>query len=420
MAHKRLGLGLAGSVAAIALMAFTAPAGAQNISALKAQIDALQKKVDALDKQTAGKVVHRGRKRIELTVSGQVNRAIRYANDGTNDQIQHVDNDNSGTRVRWVGKGRLNEDISAGTVIEFNVTTAQSTTLSLQENQNVSSGDGIKLRKQDIYFDSKRMGRLWVGRGDPASNGTSEIDLSGLESPRLGGSIHFMMGGVCYQEGSGVAVQPGPADPGAAPKDKGQCVSSSNPSIGTAWSSFDGISRDDRIRYDTPKFAGFKLGVSHVTGDDWDVALKFNAKLGAAEVKAGAAYVAPNTSTTASNQYNGSGSVLFPMGLALTIQGGLQEQETEASDDRWDIFGRIGYQFKGTDLGKTYTGFDIGYAENIAAQGDETTSYAILISQDIDKMGTEIYAVAEVWDLDRPGSDFDKIWGISAGARIKF
>jgi len=32
-------------------------------------------------------------------------------------------------------------------------------------------------RKLEIYFDSKRLGRLWLGQGDTASNGTSEVDL---------------------------------------------------------------------------------------------------------------------------------------------------------------------------------------------------------------------------------------------------
>jgi len=35
-------------------------------------------------------------------------------------------------------------------------------------------------RKLEIYFDSKRLGRLWLGQGDTASNGTSEVDLSGM------------------------------------------------------------------------------------------------------------------------------------------------------------------------------------------------------------------------------------------------
>lgn len=44
----------------------------------------------------------------ELTVSGQVNRAFLYADNGLVDDTYFVDNDNSSTRVRFTAEGHLN------------------------------------------------------------------------------------------------------------------------------------------------------------------------------------------------------------------------------------------------------------------------------------------------------------------------
>ena len=64
------------------------------------------------------KGVSSGNKNISLEVSGQVNRAALMVDDGDRTKFFHVDNDNSSTRIRFVGKGRLNEDFSVGALVE--------------------------------------------------------------------------------------------------------------------------------------------------------------------------------------------------------------------------------------------------------------------------------------------------------------
>ena len=54
---------------------------------------------------------------VSLTLSGQVNRALLWADDGANSRVFHVDNDNSSTRFRLVGNGSLNQNVDVGAQI---------------------------------------------------------------------------------------------------------------------------------------------------------------------------------------------------------------------------------------------------------------------------------------------------------------
>ena len=50
------------------------------------------------------------------------------------------------------------------------------------------------------------------------------------------------------------------------------------------------LSRDDRLRYDTPSFAGFMLSTSWVDGDELDVALRYGREFNGTEVAAAPSY----------------------------------------------------------------------------------------------------------------------------------
>jgi hypothetical protein len=86
---------------------------------------------------------------------------------------------------------------------------------------------------------------------------------------------------------------------------------------------FDGLSRRNRVRYDSPAFWGFQLSGS-LLSDGGDVALRYAAKWGEDwKFAAAAAYADPQaTSDTVDNQYNGSASILHSSGLNLTVAGG--------------------------------------------------------------------------------------------------
>ena len=229
-----------------------------------------------------------GNDSIRLTLSGQVNRGVLFADNGSDSEVFHVDNDNSSTRFRFVGEGDLNDDITVGSQIELQF--ESNSTGDISFNQSDAADAEISERKLELYFDSDRFGRLWIGQGDTASNSTSEVDLSGTTVVAYS-SISDMAGGLAFENGT---------------------------QIKNAYSNFDGLSRDDRLRYDTPNFGGFTVSASSVESDDWDGAIRFGGEISGVRTAAAIAYAESNSFS----QINGSASVLLQSGLSFTVAGG--------------------------------------------------------------------------------------------------
>ncbi len=167
----------------------------EQIAAQALLLEQLQKRIEALGRTasraeeqaeravaaTAGgaasNVVASGEERVSLTLSGQVNRGLLWADDGGTSELFNVDNDNSSTRIRAAGLANVTDDLGLGAAIE--VQFESNSTASV--NQTNSTGVGPNTfteRKLEWYLDSKRFGRLWMGQGSTASDGASESDLS--------------------------------------------------------------------------------------------------------------------------------------------------------------------------------------------------------------------------------------------------
>ncbi len=266
-------------------------AQARTLGALKTRVDALQARSLATGKKvakaveqaerTAGpaKTVGSGNDNVKLTLSGQVSRVSFIADDGTESNIFHSDNENSSTRWRLVGSAKLSDDFAIGAKIEQDIGQTNNSS-SVDIDQRTSASDvAFDNRHLTFYLDSKQFGRVWLGKGDTSSNnitqvdlsGTSVIEYSGLED--VGGGLKFRTAGVVTPDG---------------PK-----VSGGSDATGSGvYSQFDGLSRRNRIQYDTPTIAGFKAGVTHVQGDAWDASLRYSAHYDAVGLKvaAGIAY----------------------------------------------------------------------------------------------------------------------------------
>jgi len=284
---------LISAVSTVAIMAATAGATVadevERIDKLEQQIDELQKELKDVRDQvgeaedqpaTDGRVLgprdarvlgpremKSGKDEVRLTISGQVNRGVLVADDGDDTDVFFVDNDNSSTRIRLLGDAKFNDDISVGSVIEVQFESNSTAEVS-QDNQRNVGANSFTERKLEVFVNSETYGRLWLGQGDTASNGTSEVDLSGTAVIGYSGIADFA-GGLQFQE-DGVL---------------------SGTDIGYTFSNLDGLSRDDRLRYDTPVFKGAKLSTSVIADDRFDVALRYSREiLGAHEFEAAIAY----------------------------------------------------------------------------------------------------------------------------------
>ncbi len=350
---------------------------------------------------SSGKVVESANDNINLTLSGQVNRMLNIANDGENTEVFHVDNDNSSTRFRLVGKGQVNNDVSLGSTIEVQMESNSSANVD-QDNERGIGGTSFTERKLEAWFQSKRLGKLSIGQGDTASNGTSEVDLSGTTV-------------IGY---SGIADAAG----GLEFRDKNLAGSPlSGIDINDAWSNLDGQSRDDRLRYDTPSFGGFKASVSAIADGAWDVAARFGRDFGGVRVAGAAAYGQPHNGSDIDYRLNGSASVLLTgIGLSFTGALGLDGRD-DAQNDPFFWYTKLGWQSRNlVPMGGTAFSVDFGIADEIRVVNEDILTIGFQAVQRIAGYGTELYVGVRYHDLDSNAADTDPIIVGSVGTRIKF
>lgn len=349
----------------------------------------------------------------DVTLKGQVNRAVMYADDGVDNDTFFVDNDNSSTRIIIDAKHKLNDDVTIGGQFEVEHQSNSSDKVTINETASDSSQNAFQERKLEVYFESKSLGKLWLGQGDTASNETSEFDLS-LTKVATYSEIGALGRSLKWRLANGGTIANGLT-------------------LGSVTNNFDGLSRDDRVRYDTPSLAGFKLSASAATAETYDVALTYTGDLGFAKVAGGVAYAdfgKTSTSTLWDSQINGSLSLLFKFGLSLTGTVGTRmfadntARDLSGDDEPINYWGKVGYEFAALPAGKTAVSVEYGMTNDFAAKDDEFTVYGASLVQEIKSASTELFLTYRNYQLDRNnaiyGADPEDIFVVMGGARVKF
>ena len=119
-----------------------------------------------------------GSDKVQLQLSGEVNRAVMYADDGLEDKFFHVDNTHSETKVGLSGEVAATECLTAGSNLEFKWQDNPSIAVSMEEES--ISGE-FEAELIELYFAHSTAGTLTIGKGSAASDESSEIDLSGTD-----------------------------------------------------------------------------------------------------------------------------------------------------------------------------------------------------------------------------------------------
>ncbi|PWE32113.1 hypothetical protein DDZ14_11705 [Maritimibacter sp. 55A14] len=387
------------TASALALLA--SPVAAQQFT--QAQLDWLNENyVPRTEIGKNGAVTH-GKSGVRLKLSGQVNRAILFTDDGDETDHFFVDNDNSSTRVRFQGEGDVG-DYTIFTNIE--VQFESNSTADVSQLDDTTGGASFTERKLEVGVKGP-IGKLSLGQGDMASNGTSEVDLSGTGVIGYSGIADFAGGILFRDETTGVL---------------------SGTTIGDVFTQFDGQSRRDRIRYDSPTLAGFTASTSFGEDDRWDAALRYAGEFGSIRVEGAAAYGSDNNSDEILN-----GSVSFletNSGISVTLAYGEEDLDVNPNNiDPQFYYAKLGWQTNGlTSLGKTAFAIDYTQADELDPDGSgaltgvdgEFTSYGIFVVQNIDAAGTELYAGVRNHEYDSPATNFDDILAAMVGARVKF
>lgn len=351
-------------------------------------------------------VLSSGNDKIKLSLSGQINRAVNITNDGGSTKLYPVDNDASNSRIRLVGTARISDDLTLGTRLELSIAPDESSVVS-QNNQ--APGDYFNQRWAEVSLASKRFGKLSLGKGDTASNTTAEADLSRTNVVQYAG-ISDISGGMrfTYKTG-GYIPYPGSTDT----KDKTLKVSD-------VFKSGDGLSRQSRLRYDTPTWNGFRLAGSLISNQQSDIALYWGGE-GYGFKAEGAVAVANPKITNAGLLYDGSFSLLHSSsGLNLTLAGAILDKE--ATEDRTNLYVKLGWLTNPVSLGSTAFGVDYTRSEHAARAGDRAWSVGAAMVQAFEKWATEVYFQYRIYALDRAdgSAPVANINVGTFGARVKF
>ena len=227
----------------------------------------LEERVAELEATAARK----GNRKVSLTVSGQVNEAVIFWNDGQERNAYVVSNNNSRTRFRFNGDAKITNDLTAGYLLEIGVRYANSTT----RNQNADFAGGnsssLDIRHSAWYLDSKHLGRVWVGHTGMATEGITEISLANINSGNADisswNSSYFLRNNGTRQ--SAVTW--------------GNIQSQWNQNVGEG-------DRQNNVRYISPAFAGFTVSTAWGEDDKYDVALKYAGEFNGVRLAAGIGY----------------------------------------------------------------------------------------------------------------------------------
>lgn len=257
------------------------------------------------------------------------------------------------------------------------------------------------IRKAEIAFANDRFGKLWLGQGSMASDGTAEVDNSGTAVIAYS-SLSDTAGGYFFRyDGNGL----------------------SDVTVGSAFSNFDGLGRKLRVRYDTPTFHGFGLRTSY--GEDalgekkdplYDIAAVYSGDFEQFDLDAAIGYARNDGSDT--DTLSGSISGLHKSsGISLTLAAA--REFTDGVEGRYGYV-KLGYQREFFDIGSTAFSVDYYFGNDIAAAGSDSTSIGLAAVQNIDDYNLQLWALWRNYQYDDDGGEYDDGQAVFGGALFKF
>lgn len=331
--------------------------------------------------------------KIKVTLGGQVNRLLNFANDGKNTKAYFVDNNYSVSRLLFTGRGQVTDDFSVGTNIELGLSPNNSNDVS---QFNEESGDKFEERKVEALFKSNEFGQVLFGKGDPATKDITRLDLSGTDALAYA-ATGDVAGGLFFLTKDG--------------------DDSSGIQVKQVFTDFDS-GRQNRIRYDTPAFYGVTASGSYSADQKWGGALRWAGTGYGIKGVAGLGVQNPNNEGD-KNVYSGSASALHEAtGLSLTYSTAYYDKDEGTGQLQYI---KAGWQHQFFDIGATAFSVDFGFNKDAPNNDDDGKTIGLVALQNLKQYGTELFVGVRGYDLDQgDGPNTSTIYVGTFGSRIKF
>lgn len=367
--------------------------------------------------------------KLAVTLYAQVNPAMIYVDDGLDSEVFFAMNDASSDRLGIKAKGKIDDNWSGGAKIEMQFETSASDKIEFNDaSTNVQVGAGANntdfdMRKLEFWLQRKGFGKISLGLGDMASNGSAESDLSGTKSLGYANvdahleDVNFVVNGVrnAAQIEDFIKME-------------------------------DGHSRQRRIRFDTESFNGFTLSTSYgwdqgsnnntntavgggaVVQDEhlYDVALRFKGEVGGVKVKAAAAH-AWNHGATKDKDVTDVSISLSAHGVNFTAAWEGQDIPvvvgvTPNGVDSDVYYTKLGYQTKELcDWGKTSFAAEYAWSRDFNdTVGNDGTIIGLGVVQKVKALNTELYLGWRRYEAENAANTaFEDIDSITVGGKLK-
>jgi hypothetical protein len=330
-----------------------------------------------------------------------------------------VDPDSDGSRFRLTGKAKLKPGWEAGFTMEVSMTDNSSNTVS-QDDDEGTFGDALRIRRNFLYIESERLGRVSIGQENQATDGINEIDV--VTTYSTVSKTHYA--GAFRIRGEGGDFS------------------------GLRWENVLGAiggGQEDIVRYDTPSIYGFIASASWGDDDVWDVALRFSKQWNSVKVVAGIGYLQDDRpENDVDSQLSGSISAQHvPSGLFLTFAAGersFDDDSPEASN--WYVKGGISRKwlpYGDTTFWADYAHFDgfsedqnfgggVGEGPAFSVTSSEANVWGFGVVQNFDSAAMAVYALAQFYSADVEADfgetttdlDTEDHFAVVIGSHIKF
>ena len=381
----------------------------------------LEERIAELEATTARK----GNRKVSLEITGWVNEAAFFWDDGVEKNVYIGTNSLEQSRVQFNGKAKIDGDWSAGYRLELGIAGAPSNAFT---QDNDSPAGGVTVRHSHWYLQSKTFGKFAVGLNGTATYHLLD-DADGVNTRNYSDPEAAMVAlGQFRLRTNGQGVN-GTLANGRAWRD----IASGDPNNDT----FGQNSRRNVVRYDSPEFAGFTFTASWGEDDQAGAALTYKNKIGDFSLLGKVGY--EHNTDDATNQcnnladvdgedcawYGAAGTILHePTGLFVYGAWGEQKDDAEdkqfanadGTDTLWYVQAGIERKFfpigKSTIFGE-YRQDDRG--SNVAfATGDGSTN-ATFGNGDLRSADLEFWSAGVVQNIDAAAMDLYVIYRHSDG-----
>src|SRR5262245_20960932 len=239
----------------------------------------LEERVAELEATTARK----GNRKVKLEISGHINEAVMFWDDGFESNAYQVTNDNARSRFRFKGEAAIADDWKAGYLLEIGVRSANSKrfTQDNDEGDDTATDVGLDVRHAYWFVDSKKYGRVSLGQTGGAAESITEVNLAATKDVAKYADQEDTGLGLAIRQKNGLFLNNSTNATGAFSWRRLIRDNGDQPGEGR---------RFNVVKYDTPEIAGFTGTVNWGEDDVWEMGLRYKGEFSGFKVAGGIAY----------------------------------------------------------------------------------------------------------------------------------